>query len=385
MLRPALMPLPLLLLVASCVFDPEDEIEIDFDTEEAAKPAPDAPAPAAGRVTFGRDGSERIFGVQIRDKAHRKPKVVYSVRLADVRADEQLLLRGEVTLSRCNRKDIAGLSGDAKQTPCDSAKLKADPYGYAPRFSAAFVLADSANDASGRRESPWFDRLCTEGQHHCALAVPQVRVDDLADAAEAYVNLVVTADARDANARSWDVMEVEQRKGALAVTRLGAGAGGVAIAEDTTKLRTDGAMGIDRPKEDGDPTQVHHELYQIKLTGLQGGDVIDADARFRAVLGNGFSCDPLITADILVTEQPGAKEPQRPHDERITIKNGANCADHSNDGCKYDESGAVRIKSGAPSTMYVTYQAVALRSCAAPGGGDTWRVRDGSMSVRVRR
>jgi hypothetical protein len=105
------------------------------------------------------------------------------------------------------------------------------------------------------------------------------------------------------------------------------------------------------------------------------------------VLGNGVSCDPLITAEVLVTEDPDAKDTKRPHDERITIKNGANCADHSNDGCKYEESGAVRLEHGAPSTMYVSYLAVALRSCAAPGGGDTWEVRaaDSFLEAHVRR
>jgi hypothetical protein len=360
------------------------EDELDLDNETVASPVEVPPAPRAG-VAFGRDTSERIYGVRIHDQAHRQPKVVYSVRLVDVRADERLRLRGEVALSRCNTKDIAGESGDAAHTPCDSPRMRSSPYDYAPRFSAAFVLANSPTDATGQRVSPWFERTCNEGQHHCALALPEVGVDSLPDAAEKFVNLVVTADAQSHNARDWHVMEVEQNKGALAVTRLGADAGGRAISERSVELRSPGHMGIDRPHEDGDPTQVRHLLYQVKLTGLRGGDVVDADANVRAVLDGGYSCDPLITTEIIVTQDRDAKDVRDAHDERITIRNGANCSDHSNDGCRYVESGAVRLEANVPATMFVSYYALALRSCAEPGGNDTWHVRDGELAVNVRR
>jgi hypothetical protein len=380
----AMRVLPFVVLLAACTID---DPESTFDTDAARGPMVYIGPPPAGGVAFGRDTSERIYGVHIRDQAHRQPRVVYSVRLDDVRADEKLLLRGEVVLSRCNRKDIAGESGDAKNTPCDSKDMVRDPYGYTPRFSAAFVIAGSPTDATGTRVSGWFDRNCTEGQHHCALALPEVTVGDPPAAAERYVNLVVSADAQDHDARSWDVMEVEQDKGALAVTRVAAGGGGHAIVKRSEQLLAAGSLGIDRPEEDGDPTQVRHRLYRLQLSGLHGGDVIDADARMRAVLGNGFTCDPLITAEVIVTADPQARDPKGPHDERITVKNGANCADHSNDGCKYEESGAVRLKHGAPDTMYVSYLATALRSCAAPDGSDSWKARasDGFLEVHVRR
>jgi hypothetical protein len=372
-----------LLALAGCT---DEQIEATFETEAAAAKPPDAKPPAATGVAFARDASERIFGVHVRDNPHRQPKVVYSVRVADLRADETLLLRGEVTLSRCNRKDIAGESGDAANTPCDSDRMQQVPYAYNPRFSAAFVLANSPTDATENRVSSWFDRGCSEGQHHCALALPEVAVPGVA-AAEKFVNLVVTADARGANARSWHVMEVEQHKGALAVTRIGAAAGGRVIRERSDALITTGRMGIDRPREDGDPTQVRQLLYQVKLTGLRAGDVVDVDAKFRAVLDNGFTCDPLITAEVLLTKDPDARDVKSPHDERITIKNGANCADHSNSGCRYEESGAVRLEAGVPDTLYASYLAVALRSCAAANGSDTWQADPdgGFLAVHVRR
>jgi hypothetical protein len=373
----------LLLLAATGCIAPADGT-IDDETTTAADAIEEVTPPPNGGVSFGRDLKEGAHGVHIKDKPHRHPKVVYSVRLADLGSTETLFLRGEVTLSRCNPKDIAGLSGDAATTPCDSQEMKQSPYGYAPRFSAAFVLAGSANDADGERVSPWFDKKCPESHHHCALALPEVAVDGLPDAPEMFVNLVVTADADGANAKSWHVMEIEHNHGALQVTRAAPGAELHALHDKTTKLLSKGPMGVDQTEDEGDPTQVRRLLYQVKLQGLQGGDVIDADAAMRAVLGN-YACDPLITGEILVTEDPKARKPKGKWDGRLTARNGRNCSDHSNDGCRYEKSGAVRLRNGTPSTLYVSYLATALRSCAAPNGGDKWHVDDGFLDVNVRR
>src|SRR5688500_20061630 len=89
----------------------------DAESQAEIAAVPEAPAPAAGDVKFGRDMSERITGVRIRDQKHVKPRVVFSVRLPNVSSAESLKVRGEVTLSRCNPKDIAGQSGDAATTP----------------------------------------------------------------------------------------------------------------------------------------------------------------------------------------------------------------------------------------------------------------------------
>jgi hypothetical protein len=360
-----------------------DELEEVGEVEQAID---EAPAPDANsRVTFGRDGKERTHGVRIHDKPHQSPEVVFTVRLKDLTSSEELRLRGEVTLSRCNKKDIAGQSGDAKTTPCNSSQMKKHPYGYNPRFAAAFVLADSPKDGKGKPLSKWVDTVCTEGEHHCALILPEAVADKLPNAAMKYVNLVVSADHN--GARSWDVMEVEHRHGSLSVTRVAPGAQKVASGK-TQQIETKGSMTIDRPHEDGDPTQVKQLIYQLKLTGLQSGDVVDADARMRALLGGGLgNCDPLITGELILTDDPKARDKKKPHDEVLTAKNGANCTDHGNGGCKYGKSGAVRLGKGTPSTMYLSYVAVALRSCIAANGSDKWRLHPngGFLSVGVRR
>jgi hypothetical protein len=366
---------------------PWDEEEMTYETS-SVKNVPEASRPGPGEVSFARATEEHRYGVPITDKRHAKPKVIYSVRLRKTTSDERLLLRGEVTLSRCGRKDIWGLSGDAKITPCNCVQLRNSPYTYNPRFHVAFVLAGAPNDADGKRVSSWFDRKCTEGRHHCAVAIPQVKLDSLPVAQERYVNLVVSADADGANARSFDVMEVEQHKGGLYVTRLGPGAPKPVLHKRSEELLAGGTMGIDQTEDEGDMTQVRRVLYRVKLTGLKKGDVVDADARMRAIISmHSAGCDPLITGELIVATGKGANKIGGDPEKRLTAKNGQNCTDHSSNGCKYTKSGAVRLGNGTPDTMYVKYIATAFRSCATPNGGDKWRLdpKEGYLEVRVRR
>lgn len=379
-------------LATACGDSPADDTEgVGVDEAALSKKGsaapPTAEAPRAGDVSFARDTSERLYGVKISDQPRNAARVVYSVRIADLKKSEELRVRGEVTLSRCNRKDTEGLSGDAKTTPCDSREMRASPYSYNPRFSAAFVLASSPTDANGTRIGGWSDTTCPENEHHCALALPEAAHRDPSDAREKFVNLVVAADANGHNARSWDVMEVEQSHGVLAVTRLAAGAEAHAAGAKTNDVVEKGDLGIDQTEDEGDKSQVKHVIYQVKLDGLAPGDVLDADVKMRARLRGGFSCDPLVTGELIVTADKDAKEPKRSSDASFGPKNGRNCADHSGGACAYEKSSAVRLGQNARSTMFVSYVATAARSCAAPHGKDQWYVdrNGGSLVVNVRR
>jgi hypothetical protein len=363
--------------------------EADDDPDESYRTAsannvPDAPAPAAAGVSYGRELAERSYGVAITDKPTGKPKVIYSVRLGTVSAGERLLLRAEVTLSRCNAKDIAGLSGDAKVTPCNSSKLRKSPYRYAPRFQAAFVLADGADQPAGQRLSPWLDRKCTESEHHCALALPEAKATP-DPAAGRYLNLVVAADADGAGARSFDVMEVEQGHGGLHVTRLGPSAPGPASTKDTKELRAGGKLRVDQPKEDGG-NPIRHLLYRLRLDGVQPGDVLGADARARVRVFMTSGCDPLVTGELILTKSESGTDTQGADDGRLTARNGQNAADHSSQGTAYRKSGAIQIKQGSPSTMYLKHVAMAARSCANPHR-DQWALDPdgGSLAVTIHR
>ncbi len=375
--------------VTACGVAADDDAASSSDelASQASRTAPsDARPPKAGEATFARDLTERVLGVHIDDKPHQHPRVVYSVRLPELDPSEQLRVRGEVTLSRCNPKDIAGQSGDSAITPCDSQDMQRDPYDYAPNISASFILASSPTDANGPRIGDWSEMTCSEGFHHCALALPEAALRDVPRAQAKYVNLVVTSDANGKNARSYDVMEVEQGHGALDVTRLGKGADEHALTRSSNALLASGNMSITQTADEGD-TKILRKLYQVRLDGLKGKDVVDVDAHMHVVLGNGFTCDPLVVADVIVTEDPGATTPTRKHDKSLTTKNGHNCSDHSNDGCGYRESGAAQLDDDTPSTMFVTYVGSAARSCAAPNGSDTWHLvgKDGAMTANVRR
>jgi hypothetical protein len=368
---------------AGCAGAPEaSEAE---DVASVGGAVDEAPAPGQKPVTFGRATSERAYGVSIHDAPHAKPAIIYSVRLPDLRSTEKLRVRGEVTLSRCDRKDVAGLSGDAAHTPCDSPEMKQHPYTYAPRYAAALVLGDAKDDANGERVSPWFDTTCTEDEHHCALALPEVGVEGLPDAKERWLHLVVSADANGHGASSHDVMEVEQHHGALSVTRLAPNAELHAITKLTKALETKGSMGVDQTEDEGDFSQVRHLVHQVRLDGLHPGDVVDVDAKTRTLLG-GYACDPLVTTEVFLTDDPKAREPKK-GDVVVSVKNGSNCTDHGKGGCPYRKSGAARLGNDAPKTLYVSFVAMAARSCAAPNGGDRWRFDggDSALDVNVRR
>ena len=107
----------------------------------------------------------------------------------------------------------------------------------------------------------------------------------------------------------------------------------------------------------------------------------------RAIMLGSTSCNPLVTTDVIVTEDRDATKPRRAADASLTSKNGRNCTDHSGDGCRYEKSGAVRLGQNAAPRMFVSLIAQASRSCAAPNGGDRWKIADGDgfLAVNVRR
>ncbi len=369
----------------------DDELDTSSQALRLGSPAADEAAPVAdpARVSFAREMRERAYGVRIRDQRHGPGRVIYSVRLADLRPGERLRIFAEVTLSRCNEKDIAGLSGDASHTPCTNGDLQRSPYTYTPSFSAAIVLGDSPSDASGPRVSDWYEQRCPKHRHHCARALPEIHVSDadLPDHGDRWVNLVATADANGANARSFDVMEVEQAHGGMSVVRLAPGAPPDEAPVVTEDLVAD-AIPIDRTDSRGIDGESRRVVYRVRLDGLRGGEVIEATGRFYGALG-GYDVNPLITSQLLLVEDPRTRRAGvGEHDREITARNGHNCYDHSAGAmCRYAKSGAVVVPRGAPSTMYVVLVGAAVRSDAAPDGRNRVSLhrRDGYLAVSVRR
>lgn len=366
---------------------PETSASFDDDglaVDEAALSAPPvAPAPAPGALSFARTGDERAHGVRIVSEPRSNPVVVYSVRLDALAATEQLLINAEVLVSRCNRKDRAGQSGDAATSPC--LALANRPYDYTPRLWAALVLADGPSRADGQRVSPWKDRRCDEATHHCDLPLTAT-VEPARDAAVRWLNLVVAADSIGERVGAKDAVEVEQRNGFLAVTRLGAPSRPPVARAETSRLRVRGDVGVDQTEDEGDRTQVAHVVLQAQVDGVEPGDVLSADSSFRLTLDSG-QCDPLVVTQLFVRRSPGDVGPDTRDAEPLNVKNGHNCADHGRTGCSYEDTGALQLGAGWRGSAFVSVVATAFRSCARPGGRDTWRAdgQDAVLRVRLRR
>jgi hypothetical protein len=364
---------------------PEDPSENAGQTADAVT-VTSVRAPRPNEITFGRTNKDRVTEVPIAKTRFDKPKVLLSVKLDDLTTSEDLLLRGELTLSTCGGKDIGGDASDGERNPCSIPELKRSPYGYSPHFGATIVLGNSAGDTEGPKLSPMHDVSCSGREHHCTIAIPQARTKSPVAARAKFANLVVAAD--DPAARSFDLMIVEHDHALLAVTRVANGAGGAVAQKTTNDPILKGKIDIDREEGDGGPLgvdpKVHHEIYQVKLEGLRPGDIIDADAKVVAKVRNGpADCDAYMSQEIVITSGPNATGKKKPGDEWLTRVNGKNCTDHGGE-CAYRKSGAAELGRDASATMFVTLVVTAGRTCVPPGY--TWEVQNGgSLDVTVRR
>lgn len=379
MLNPSVMQHARVLLIGiglsllGCAGD--DALEDVGESEDAIRAAPSVKAPKPGGVTFGRELKERLLEVPMGKKAFDKPKVLYSVKLEDVTPAEDLLVRAELTFSKCGAKDISGDASDGEKNPCSTPQLKKNPYDYDPHFGAYIVFGDSPTDVKGKRQSPVHDTRCSSREHHCNIIVPQTRVKSEVAKKARWVNLVVGADHD--RARSFDLVIIEQTHGILAVTRLAPGAGPPVDTKTSKDELEKGRIDIDRESGDGGPLGADpkkaHELYRVKLTGLKPHDVISADGKFVAKLHGGpADCDPLFSTEILIDK------------EHVTNVNGVNCTEHGGGTCKYEKSGAIELGANAKDTMVVTMVTKAGRTCVPPGF--EWELlNDGFLEVNVRR
>jgi hypothetical protein len=85
----------------------------------------------------------------------------------------------------------------------------------------------------------------------------------------------------------------------------------------------------------------------------------------------------VLVRQIILTSDKKAREVKDGPDVALTVKNGRNWTNHAKKGCVYKKSGAVRLKKGTPPTMFLSYVATALRSCAAADGSNKWRADPG--------
>lgn len=147
---------------------------------------------------------------------------------------------------------------------------------------------------------------------------------------------------------------MKQTHATLAVTRLGVGTAAPILQKSSTDSLEKGKIDIDREEGDGGPLgvepKVHHAIYQVKLDGLQPGDVIAADARLVAKVHDGpAACDAYMSQEIVIAKDKNPNAQKSPGDEWLTPKNGSNCTDHGGE-CAFRKSGAVELGRDAPST-----------------------------------
>ena len=367
----------------ACAFEGATEDDVYGTTAEELKSVA-APGPRRP-LTFARDTSERIDGVPVyRDSRPRMDgaRPIYTVRADDVSAGERFRLRAQVMVSRCGRKDIWGLSDEGDGSPCATRAMRDHPYDFAPRVHAAFTVSDR-REGAGRRISDWFSMVCTDGKHHCTLATPEIVVGDIPPGERRFLKLVVASSGPDARVRDGHVIEVEQGRGGLYVTRELPG-------HTTTRTRRQDAprigrwLGIDQTEDEGDHTLVRRQIFRVKLRHLEPGDVIEVDGRMRAEIRmRDPGCDPLINTQVILTRRRDASQPHGSPDGVIAGRAGANCTAHGG-SCVYETTGAIGVGGDVEPTMFVSLVAYAKRSCAAPGGRDTWRAMRRGSHFRVR-
>lgn len=287
------------------------------------------------------------------------PKVIFSVPVPDLTAGEQLIVRGEVSLSMCAPKEKA---------PC----LRTTP--FAPHFTAKIVLGADGRDVSGQTISSAPGLTCSDREHHCTLVIDERVTTGLTGSK--MVNLVVSADGP---GTSKDLMIVENDHGGLYVTRRGASAsGGSSIGVANTSARMDIDNVDDNSRANVD-RRTPHVIFRARLDDARPGDILDLDAKIDADINDG-PCNPLIMHQVFVSTDDRA-DPEGSAIAELTAKNGTNCTKTS---CTYKKSGAAQLPGNTPATVYIAVVARAGRSCSQTG--DTWKVGSGSrVNLRLRR
>lgn len=318
-------------------------------------------APALNPIEFLSDITTEVTGVRIRDNPFRLPTSLYQVQVTQLSQDERLIVNGEVMLSRCNRKDIQGLSDDAGTTPCNTQEMRDDPYSYDPVINAGIFISDRHEVISEIPVGEWVERRCTEARHHCQLSLPEIEISDL-PAGDYWIHLGVTSHADGSNARGWHYMEVEMNKGQLNVARLNA-LHGVVQTLTTQAVGSTDRLRVNQTEDEGDLVRSHWLAYELPLTDVEAGDVLFVSSKFIALMDGTGDCNPMINSQIFLSERAGEVDPDQGIG-LLTPRNGANCTNHGPTGCNYRKSGAIKLPAQLNTPLYLIHYATAHRSCA---------------------
>lgn len=337
--------------------------------------AGDANAPGVNGIRLGTDGDSSVSLLPIKANRDDQVEVAYSVRLPTVADTEQLRIRHEMQVSRCNDgdfdpgKDCAGTS----------------QYNYAPTVNYKIIYASSANATSGVTISDWENTLCTEGKHHCPITIRDVTFGPNSPASERWVNVLISASAGN-NAGAGDKVVLEDGPhGDLTVFRLGTNRKSVSQPDAPSNV-VDNVRDVDQiPISVDRGGIVERIVYSKKLNALAPGEFIDARATVHVKKGPGFTYNPLVGVYILLSKTQNNKTPDGANGEPIvTAKNGQNCTEDGPSGCTLRKAGGVEVPQNANSDMWLNVVAYSQRD-SAPNNDNTHMVvvDDGELS-RVR-
>ena len=136
----------------------------------------------------------------------------------------KVYLAGSVTISRCNSKDILGISHDQKTSPCfhtcGKGGLIRECYPeldkqtndfFDPHLFAKIIVGGKNNNCSCK----WTDIVCNKEMHHCTLVLPQCQCSNLNEK-NIVAKVVVTANSDGQRVKDNYVVEIENGKGFLA-------------------------------------------------------------------------------------------------------------------------------------------------------------------------
>ena len=145
---------------------------------------------------------------------------VFSVLLPQ---SNKMYLAGSVSISRCNSKDILGISHDQKTSPCfhtcGKGGLIRECYPeldkqtndfFDPHLFAKIIVGGKNNNCSCK----WTDIVCNKEMHHCTLVLPQCECSNLNEK-NIVAKVVVTANSDGQRIKDNYVVEIENSKGFL--------------------------------------------------------------------------------------------------------------------------------------------------------------------------
>lgn len=340
--------------------------------------AGDAAAPGVNGIRLGVDTDNANVPnnlLPITGNAFADPRSVLSVGLPDVDDTEQLRIRVEAQLSRCNgdSPNDGDFDGDCKNTHI---------YNYDPTIRYHLIYGTTANDTSGSAITAWENYTCSEAKHHCPLTIRDVDFNVPQDSSMRYVNLVVAADHSGANNNDRVVVEETANNsydhGRLSVFRLGQNRKTIGepnasgnVVDDTRDI-TNIPISVVRGEID------YKVVYSRELTNLSAGDFLDVRGNLHLTNASGYNYNPLVGAYIILTKQPQRTDANPANGEpAVTTKNGLNCTDD----CTLRKAGGVRIPDNANSTMYLNLIGYAQRDSAPDNATDhVVVVNDGEIS-----